>query len=161
MSQKEDTMTRIKIISAALMLAISASSVNAAGDAKHYPGIFLGATHIDGETDATFGFEYEYKLSSKFGVGGVWERTKDGHHGDGVNVWVGSFYYHPSEHWRLGMGFGEERVGGYKTKHHDLMRVSAAYEYHLDNLIIAPEVAVDFVGDEEAILTGVSILYPF
>ncbi|BDX04730.1 hypothetical protein [Planctobacterium marinum] len=154
-------MTRLAKLTAATMLTISAFGAYAAGDAKHYPGFFFGATHVDSETDATFGIEYEYKLSTEFGVGGVWERTKDAHHGDGVNVWVGSFFYHPDEHWRLGIGFGEERVGGYKTKHHDLMRLSAAYEYHLENIIVAPELAVDFIGDEEATLAGVSILYPF
>ena len=154
-------MTRLGKITAATLLTISACGAYAAGDAKHYPGVFLGVTHVDGETDTTVGIEYEYKLSSHFGVGGVWERTKDGHDGDGVNVWVGSFYYHPNENWRLGVGFGEERIGGYKTKYHDLMRLSAAYEYHLDNIILAPELAVDFIGDEEATLAGVSILYPF
>lgn len=154
-------MTPFSKIMAATLFSLSSGALQAAGDATHYPGIFIGTTTFNGETDTTLGFEYEYKFNPYFGVGGVWERSKDGHDGDGVNVWVGSFFYHPTEHWRLGFGFGEERIGGYKTKHHSLMRVSAAYEFFGDGYIIAPELAVDFIGDEEATVAGVSILFPF
>lgn len=143
------------------VLSISAFTALAAGDAKHYPAIFLGATNFESETDTTVGFGYEYKLSSHFGVGGVWERTKEGHDGDGVNVWVGSFFYHPSDHWRLGLGYGEERIGGKKVKHKDLMRLSASYEFFGDGYILAPEMAVDFIDGEKATVAGVSIIYPF
>ena len=98
----------------------------AAGDAKHYPGVFLGATNFDSETDFTFGIEYEYKFDKKFGVGAVWERTIEGHDGDGVNVIVGSLLYHPSEQWRLGIGFGEEQIRGKKPKDKEDNKASTA-----------------------------------
>ncbi|MCC2606669.1 hypothetical protein [Planctobacterium marinum] len=154
-------MNSIAKLTAMTLLSLSAFGIQAAGDAKHYPAIFIGATNFESETDTTIGFGYEYKLSSQFGVGGVWERTREGHHGDGVNVWVGSFFYHPSDHWRLGLGFGEERIGGKKTKHKELMRLSASYEFFGSGYILAPEMAVDFIDGEKATVAGVSIIYPF
>ena len=154
-------MNRALHVLVGLAIWSAVSYVQAAGDAKHYPGVFFGATHADSETDYALGIEYEYKITKKFGVGAVWERTPDGHDGDGVNVAVGSFFYHPTPEWRLGLGFGEERIGGPKVKYKDLIRASVAYEVLMDNMIIAPTLAVDFVDSDEIIVAGVAILVPF
>lgn len=143
-----------------LLLAISGATY-AAGDAKHYPGIIVGATNAEGETETTVGIEYEYKFNSNFGLGAVWERTPEGHGGDGVNVAVASIFYHPTDEWRLGVGYGEERIGGKKVKYKDVTRISATYEFITDNFIIAPEVAVDFIDGEKATVVGVAVLFPF
>lgn len=37
----------------------------AADDNHHFPGIFVGATHAEDETNFTYGIEYEYKFTSK------------------------------------------------------------------------------------------------
>lgn len=95
-----------------MFVVIFSFKVMAAEDAHHFPGVVLGGTHIDGETDFTFGFEYEYKLDKKWGLGAVFERSNDGHDGDGVAVWVASAFYHPTSYMRLGIGFGEEKIGG-------------------------------------------------
>ena len=133
----------------------------AAGDAKHIPGIFVGGTHIDSETDFTFGFEYEYKFNKQWGLGAVYERTNDAHHGDGVGVWVASLYYHPSYNIRLGIGAGEEKVGGGHPHTESLIRVSAAYDFHIGNYGVAPTIAADFVDGNEAIVFGVAFTRPF
>lgn len=154
-------MKRLVLTLLALSSLVLAIPAMAAGDAKHYPGIILGATNAEGDTNTTIGVEYEYKFTSKFGVGAVWERTKDGHDGDGVNVLVGSLFYHPTKEWRLGVGVGEERIGGKKVKYKDLTRVSAAYEFVADGYILAPEVAVDFIDGEKATFFGVAVIVPF
>lgn len=154
-------MNKTSKLCAALFLSCASMICYAAGDAKHIPGIFIGATNFESETDFTFGLEYEFKLTKTIGFGGVWERTIEGHDGDGVNVIVGSLFYHPSDQWRFGVGFGEEQIRGKKPKDKDLWRLSATYEYPMDNMIIAPTLALDFIDGDTAKVAGVAILVPF
>lgn len=133
----------------------------ASGDAKHIPGVFVGATRIDSETDFTFGIEYEYKFNQNWGAGAVYERTNDAHHGDGVGVWVVSAFYHPVTNVRLGLGAGKERVGGGHPHTENLVRASASYDFHVGDFGVAPTIAVDFVDNDEALVFGVAITKPF
>ena len=41
---------------------IFTTCTQAAESAKHIPGVFIGATHVESETEFTFGFEYELSL---------------------------------------------------------------------------------------------------
>lgn len=50
-----------KILASTLLLSASVSAL-AAGDAHHFPGIFLGMTNAESETEFTYGIEYEYKF---------------------------------------------------------------------------------------------------
>lgn len=145
----------------AVVVGFMSASAFAAGDAKHLPGVFLGVSKIDGETDFTYGIEYEYKFTKQFGVGAVYERIDDAHHGDGIRIALASLYYHPNANIRLGLGAGKERIGGYKTKKKDLVRVSAAYDFHVGDFGIAPTFAVDFVDGKKAYVLGVAFLRPF
>jgi len=133
----------------------------AAGDAKHLPGIFLGYTNAADETEFTYGIEYEYKFNSDWGVGAIYEKTEDAHHGDGVTVKLIQAFYHTPLHIRLGIGIGEEKIGGDHPHTEDLYRVSAAYEYHIGDFAIEPTIAVDFINSEEAYVFGVAFVRPF
>ena len=137
------------------------TNIQATEEAKHIPGLFLGATHIESETEFTFGFEYEYKLDRNWGVGAVYERTNGAHHNDGVAVALAAIYYHPTKNIRLGAGIGQEKIGGAHPHKEDLYRVSAAYDFHLQGFGIAPTIAVDFVDGEEATVFGIAITKPF
>jgi len=133
----------------------------AAEKAKHIPGVFIGATKAQSETNFTYGVEYEYKLNKGWGVGAVYEMTNDAHHKDGVAVTLASIYYHPNKNIRLGIGFGQERIGGHHPHNENLYRVSAAYDFHIKGLGIAPTIATDFVDGEEAFVVGIAITKPF
>lgn len=137
------------------------TSIFAAGDAKHYPGVFLGFTNSESETDLTIGIEYEYKFDPALGAGFVVERLPDGHDGDGVDIWIASMYYHPINEVRFGLGYGEERIGGKKVKHKDIIRMSAAYEFHFDDFELAPTLDIDFIDGDQAYVFGVAILFPY
>ena len=154
-------MTRISSSLCSIALLVASVNVQASGDAKHIPGVFIGATHVESETEFTFGFEYEYKINQDWGAGVVFERTNDAHHGDGVAVTLASAYYHPTKKIRLGAGIGQESVGGAHPHDEDLFRVSAAYDMHFKGFGLAPTIAVDFVDDEEAIVFGLAITKPF
>lgn len=145
----------------ATLLLFSSANVLASEEAKHIPGIFIGATTVDSETDFTFGLEYEYKITSSWGVGAVFERTIDAHNGDGVNVTLASLYYHPIKEVRLGAGIGREHIGGAHPHDDDVYRISAAYEFHLEHFGIAPTIDFDFIDDETAIVYGFEIVMPF
>lgn len=144
-----------------LLLMPLATTVQASDEVKHIPGIFIGATHFDSETEITFGLEYEYKIDHQWGVGAVYEKTSEAHHGEGVSVSLISAFYHPNNNVRLGLGLGQERVGGYHPHTENLYRVSAGYDFHVERFGIAPTVAVDFVDGEEALVFGVAFTRPF
>ncbi len=148
---------KLAILLLALLAPISAMAENY----RHVAGAFIGATHFDSETESTLGIEYEYRFSPKWGVGAVYERSADAHHGDGVTVVLGSMFYHPDNHWRLGVGIGEEQVGGGHPHTETLFRVSGNYDFHFDNFGIAPTVAVDFIDGETAYVAGVAFTVAF
>ena len=135
-----------------------------AGDKEvhHLPGVFLGFTNADSETEFTYGVEYEYKFNKNWGAGVIFETTPDGHSGDGVDVRLAQVFYHPTKVIRLGAGFGEEKIKGKKPKKKDIYRLSASYDFHVGNFGIAPTLAVDFIeGGSEAFVFGVAIIRPF
>jgi hypothetical protein len=143
-------------------LLLSASyTAFAAGDAHHFPGVFIGMTNAESETEFTYGIEYEYKFDHQWGVGAVYEKTDDAHHEDGVTVKLASIYYHPVNNVRLGLGFGEEKIGGDHPHTEDLYRLSASYDFHVADFGIAPTLAVDFIDGEEAYVFGVAFIRPF
>ena len=144
-----------------LLLMSLTTAVQASGEVKHIPGIFVGATSFDSETELTLGLEYEYKIDSQWGVGAVYEITSEAHHGDGVSVSLVSAFYHPNSNVRLGIGLGQESIHGDHPHTESLYRVSAGYDFHVDHFGIAPTVAVDFIDGEEAIVFGVAFTRPF
>jgi hypothetical protein len=146
------------IIITTIFLSIS---IQAAEKVKHIPGIFLGATKIESETEFTFGLEYEYKLSADWGLGVVYERTSAAHHNDGIDVVLASIYYHTTKNIRLGAGVGEERLGGGHSHEEKLYRISTAYDFHINDFGIAPTIAVDFIDSEKALVFGVAFNKPF
>jgi len=144
-----------------LFLVLFSANVLSASGNKHFPGIFLGATDFKDETNFTFGFEYEYRFDKEWGAGVVFERSNNAHDGDGVAVWVASAYYHPVPDVRLGVGLGQERIGGAHPHNEDLYRMSASYDFHFGSVGIAPTIAVDFIDGDEAIVFGIAIVKPF
>jgi hypothetical protein len=151
---------KVLAISSILLICLT-NPAQAAGEVKHIPGIFVGATNFDSETKLTLGLEYEYKINQQWGVGAVYESTSEAHHGDGVTVSLVSAFYHPDNHIRLGIGLGQEEVGGYHPHTENLYRISAGYDYHVDQFGIAPTVAVDFIDGEQALVFGVAFTRPF
>ncbi|WP_371195744.1 hypothetical protein [Glaciecola sp. SC05] len=137
-------------------------ATNAANGAKHYPGIFVGSTKFDGETNFTLGLEYEYRVSNKWGIGGALERINEGHEGDGVSIWTVMGFYHPVEHIKLGFGPGQERIGGDYGKNKDLLRFAIAYEYPVNDAFeIAPTIDIDLIDGDIAFVAGVAFILMF
>jgi hypothetical protein len=149
-----------KLFASSLLLSASYTAF-AAGDAHHFPGVFIGMTHAEGETEFTYGVEYEYKFNRSWGIGAIYEKTDNAHHKDGVTLKIAEVFYHPGKDIRLGLGFGEEKIGGDHPHTEDLYRLSASYDFHVGDFGIVPTFAVDFINDEEAYVFGVAFVRPF
>jgi hypothetical protein len=59
------------IIASALTALLSNTAIASTNEYHHFPGVFIGATTIDSETDFTYGIEYEYKATQLWGIGFV------------------------------------------------------------------------------------------
>ena len=149
-------------------LAVSTSAIAADDDKlnQHVVAAFVGVTDTDYSNESTYGLEYEYRFNNAWGVGGVWERTPDGHSDSNglkkdTSVKVISAYWH-KDYFRLGLGVGQEKVHGEHSHTEDLIRASAAYDFHLTpNLGIAPSVAIDRVDGKNVYVYGAAITYAF
>jgi len=160
---------KYKILVAIFLLLTATTSYASSDDKHHFPGLFVGATTFDGETEFSYGFEYEYKFSTLWGAGFVYETTADAHHGAGVDVALAAIYLHPWKELRIGAGYGQESVGTYMDHDHhehggydeDLARLSVSYDFHLGGFGIAPTVAVDFIDGETATIVGLAFIKAF
>lgn len=136
---------------------------------KHIPGVFIGYTHADSKTEFSYGVEYEYKFSKQWGAGIVYEKTDDAHHGAGIDITLAAVYLHPWKALRVGVGFGQEKVGSYTDHDHhfhsghteDVVRTSLSYDFHIGDFGVAPTVAVDFVDGETATVFGLAFVRAF
>lgn len=148
-----------------LLLLFLCSVIGAQLHAKegyhHFPEIFIGATYANSETEFTYAFEYEYKFDNKLGAGLIYEKIAEAHHGDGITIQIAAMYYHPTDAIRIGIGLGQEKIGGHHPHTEKLMRVSASYEYHFTHFSVAPTISVDFIDDENALVFGVGFIKPF
>lgn len=139
---------------------VSASS----GEDQHFAGVFFGATSLDSNTDFSYGLEYEYMFSKRWGVGAVYERTDNAHQGDGTEVLLASAYIHPYQKFkllRIGVGFGQEKIGGSSSHTENISRVSISIDYHVAGFYVVPTLAADFVDGDTATVFGVAFMKSF
>ena len=152
-----------------LVILTTPLSYASSGEHHHFPGIFIGATSADSETNFSYGIEYEYKFSKMWGAGIVFEKTDDAHHGAGVDITLAAIYLHPWKELRIGAGFGQEKVGSFTDHEHhfhagfeeNLIRASLSYDFHIAGFGIAPTIAIDFVDGETATVFGVAFIKAF
>jgi hypothetical protein len=156
---------RLSAILAITFVSISANAKQSTTIDKQYKnhmmGAFLGYTYAHDETEFTYGIEYEFRFHQNWGVGLVYERVDDAHHGDGIDIKVAELYYHLDEHWRFGAGFGEEQIKGHHGHKEDLIRITACYDIHFDNFGVAPIYSIDFIDGEDVHVLGVAFIFQF
>jgi len=163
------SITIASVISALVMsssLVMASEDDHGSGDhsaqSKHIAGLFAGATKAAGnEVDGTIGIEYEYKFSNHYGLGVVYEKSSDAHHGDGVSVYAASVYWHPHTNWRLGLGAGEEKVHGSHGYIQSLVRASISYDFHVGGFGIAPTFNLDRVDGNNIEVYGITFIKTF
>lgn len=146
--------------------------------------LFLGHTseRVDGgehvENGFTFGLEYTRRISPRFSLGGVVERAGGDIRG---TLLIAQAFYRIVGELRLVAGPGVEFRDAHseEPEHHGglaaspesltrergttvfLLRIGAVYEFEIDRWVVAPTVAIDFVGRDEALVLGASLGYVF
>ncbi len=152
---------KIHLLTLLSLILVSSVTYASSDEYRHFVGGFLGATTMGNETNFSYGFEYEYKLSKRWGAGVVFEKTNDAHHGDGVDVTLAAGYLHPWQELRFGVGFGQEKLAGDHGHTEDLIRLSVSYDFHLAGFGVAPTMAVDFIDGDTAKVIGVAFIKSF
>jgi hypothetical protein len=138
-------------------------------------GFFTGVTNEKGhDAEFSIGFEYERRLSQRWGIGGLFEYT------DGLRnrIFAVPVYWHPGGGWKLIAAPGVEHHDGRgvvlnphksdgpveidEDETYFLFRLGAAYDIHLGGSWgLAPGVNLDFVEGERVLVYGVSLTYGF
>lgn len=154
------------LLSAIAMLAALNTNVYAADDGhhefkQHIVGVFAGFTSVDHNTEATFGLEYEYRITELVGVGAIYEHTSNAHHGDGTSIYMGLVHVHPWQELRLSVGYGTEKIHHEGAHSEDVLRFGVAYDFHVGEFGISPAFNLDRVGGHTAKVFGVAITKAF
>jgi len=116
--------------------------------------LFVGGTTEHGESTVAVGISHEYRLHRYLGVGGFAEYAAGS-----FDKWIFGvpIYVHPWRELRLLVAPGLEHEHG---EQEFLLRAGVGYEFELsEHWRLAPEVSVDFVDGEEAVVYGLSLGY--
>jgi hypothetical protein len=119
-------------------------------------GAWVGGTNEHGETGFTFGVEYVHAIiPEKFDVGGLVERT-----GSPIEatVGLGFVHYHFFGPLYVTGGVGVEHKHG---KNESVIRIGVGYHLKFGRLLIAPEINLDTLDREEALVIGVGVGWEF
>lgn len=142
--------------------AISFMPINAAAESKyeshsahrHHVSIFTGGTAVfdDDHTGLTYGVDYEYVLSPRFGIGAIVERAEGDV--DATSV-IALIDIHISERLVFQAGPGIEFENDDEIV---IGRIGAYYEFHLsDNITISPSLGYDISEKADALVFGVLV----
>ena len=118
---------------------------------KNLLALFVGAaTDARRDKGPALGIEYERRLSERFGIGVVIERT----FGDlDSMVYAVPFAYH-SGAWKAYIAPGIEDREGHEAE--NLVRIGAEYGFEAGSWEIAPQVDLDFVEGSRVFVIGVT-----
>ena len=151
------------IITASHLLAAEQTTATHPDAGHHHQSVvefFVGNTYEDShhgsENGFTVGFTYERRLSALWGVGGSYEYAAGDFDKWSIAV---PLFIHPYKGWRFELAPGLEHK---KSEDAFLLRIGAAYEFMLSNRwMLIPEIAVDFVDGDEAIVYGLAFGFGF
>lgn len=134
------------------------------GGAAHSPGIkhdlafFVGVTEDRGEQEFTLGAEYEYRIASWFGAGGLIDYA----FGDArARLACVAAYFRPAHRLKLILAPGIERFqqeAQHEWKTEFALRVGAAYDFEMtERFYLAPALNLYFVDGEEIWVWGINL----
>jgi hypothetical protein len=141
-------------------LAAPAHAGNGADPSGLIAAVFLGGTDGPYGTDFTVGAEAEYRWKGPVGIGAIVEHIPEaGAYGDyDVTIALGAVHLHPYKGFRLTAGAGSKFAKG---DEHFVTRLGLAYEFTMDQWVVAPLGAVDFVEGTEYWVFGTAFGYHF
>ncbi len=156
----------VSLLTILTTLTLSSMTTSASEDGDHemkknIVGVFGGFTSVSGETKSTYGIEYERRINEFVGLGLVFEKTPNAHHGDGTNIYMGQLHLHPWKELRLSIGYGKEDILQEGAHSENVWRLGAAYDFHVGKLGIAPSFNLDRVGGHTAKVFGAALTKAF
>ena len=124
----------------------------------HELGLFLGVTTKEGESGFSLGFDYEYRLNLKFGVGGTLEFTAADFR---ESIAAASFYYHPWRKLKLVAAAGVE-IGRADGTKEFLVRLGGEYGFEVGRRYdVAPAFYLDLTSEDVAVVIGAAVARSF
>ena len=128
------------------------------GGSNHLAFVFAATDNTD-DTAGTFGLEYEYRLSTRYGIGGVLEYA-------GGNVDATTLLAVVDVHlWRglalqtgPGIEFLDEEEG---SEEEFVYRFGMMYEFHRGRATFAPQLHYDATPDKDSVVVGVAFGFSF
>ena len=111
---------------------------------KNRLGIFVGATHAEGEYLETLGIEYGYYVNENVEFGILVERAV---REDDSTLLIAFAALHLDKGFYVGAGIGKKDPG---TERRNTLRVSVGYEFEItDDWSLEPQFHLDFIENEE------------
>ncbi len=147
----------VAVLASLLLLPTPAA---AADDHHHHVSVVGGGAFKAEKPKSSFflGAEYEYKFNSKVGLAAYYEETL----GDfDLQAFGVMFLIHPTDSLKLGAGAAVERKFG-ERKNKALIRLQAAYDFHIGNTTLGPMFAWDLIEDQSNVVyVGFGLGYGF
>lgn len=147
-----------------VLMALPSSGVCAELESKEHKekeyrqGIFLfvGKTQDGSENGASIGFEYVYRISPHFSIGGLGEYA-----GGDFDSWLIGipFYVRPYAEWFVRLAPGLEFAD---SETNFLFRIGLGYEFEvMPRWLLSPEINADFVDGETRLVYGLTLGWGF
>ena len=126
---------------------------------KHHLAVFVGSTEAEehhgekGDPDFTLGVDYEHRLSSLFGVGGMFDWVVEGRR----EFLLGPIgFLHPYKGLKLFAAPCYQRIREGEEGNF-VFRVGAAWDFEIGKYSLAPNVIYDFAGEHGFLVLGVTL----
>jgi hypothetical protein len=129
---------------------------------RHHMALILGNTqNEDGESGLTVGMDYEYRINSWLGIGGLAEYAG----GDFEHVLLlAPLYIHPYKGWLFNVSLGAEIHNEHGDHEEDkrtrdwIVRTGVAYQFPFgERYTVAPVFNVDFSDHETLFMYGAAV----
>lgn len=130
----------------------SASHHEEHGFHRHHLALILGGSQKGGKEGATYGLEYEYRLSRRFGLGVFWEQTEGDIEAETLGI---PLSIHATRNFKVLVAAGVERQ--LFKDDETVLRLGLDYSFHAGRFTVAPSAAVDFVNDNEILFLGLAL----
>jgi hypothetical protein len=161
LSGREDSMRQIFVAAMFSLILVGPAKSEEEDHHLNHVSAFLGVTEEARRQGAgTLGLEYERRLGERWFIAPAIEHAFGDLDFSLVTLTVGYRFNRWAVYAGPGIEWGEhQHGGGSQTEREFLLRTGGLYELEVGDLVVAPHAMVDFVGDEEVALVGVTVVH--
>ena len=130
-------------------------------DPKNYFKFFGGFVN-SGVTESVVGVEYEYKFNKDWGAGLLYEFYSDAHSVKlDAHSTIASAFYHPSDGWKVGLGFGTQNSGREIARNENIYRLGLSYAFSIEGVGVEPSINIDNINGEISKVSTIAVIWSF